>query len=74
MEVKEFYKKTEEFSKKIINLAVEEGMTVRELHSAVNMVKSISDNSMVDREAISKTDFPSTHIVETCNEKGLFGD
>lgn len=74
MDSKEFYEKTEKFAKKIINLAVEEGLTVRELYGAADMAKRISDNSTVEREAVAKTDFPSTHIVETCDEKGLFGD
>lgn len=74
MERKEFYEKTEEFAKKIINLAAEEGLTVRELYAAADMAKRISDNSAVNREAIGKTDFPSTHIAEMCNEKELFGD
>lgn len=74
MDGKEFYEKTEEFAKKIINLAAEEGLTVRELYGAADMVKRIADNSPVEREAIAKTDFPSTHIVETCCEEELFMD
>lgn len=74
MDGKEFYKKTEEFAKKIINLSTEEGLTVRELWCAADIAKDIANNSSVEREAIVKTDFPSTHIVETCNGKGLFGD
>lgn len=64
MDGKEFYEKTEGFAKKIINLATEEGLTVREFYSAADMAKRIADNSAVDREAIVKTDFPSTRIVE----------
>lgn len=74
MDGKEFYEKTEGFAKKIINLAAEEGLTVRELYGAADIAKDIANNSFVEREAIVKTDFPSTHIVETCSEKGLFGD
>lgn len=74
MEGKAFYRKIEKFAKKIIVLAAEEGLTVRELYGAADMAKTISSNSVVDREAVEKTDFPSTHIVETCSEKELFGD
>lgn len=74
MDGKRFYEKTEEFAKKIINLAAEEGLTVREIYGAADMVKRIADNSSVEREAITKTDFPSTHIVETCCEEELFRD
>lgn len=74
MDGKEFYEKTEKFAKKIIGLAADEGLTVRELYAAADMIKRISDNSAVNREAIEKTDFPSTHIVEPYNGKELFRD
>lgn len=74
MDGKEFFKKTEEFAKKIIRLAKEDGLTVRELYAAADTAKGIADNSTVEWEAVSKTDFPSTHIPEECDEKGLFGD
>lgn len=63
-ESKEFMEKTEEFAKKIIRLAVEEGLTAKELCRAVDTARWISENSMVDIESIEKTDFPSRHIVE----------
>lgn len=74
MNHKEFLEKTEEFAKKIIRLAKEDGLTVRELYAAADTAKGIADNSMVDGESIEKTDFPSRHIAEPCDEKGLFGD
>lgn len=43
MDRKEFYEKTEEFAKKIINLAAEEGLTVRELCKAIDTAKAIAD-------------------------------
>ncbi len=66
--------KLEKFARKIIKLAAEEKLTVAELYSVADMVKSISDNSTVEWEAVAKTDFPSAHIVESCNERELFGD
>lgn len=74
MDGREFYVKTEEFAKKIINLAADEGLTVRELYGAADMAKRISDNSTVDREAVERTDFPSRHIIATCDRKELFRD
>lgn len=62
MDNKEFYEKTEEFAKKIINLAAEEGLTVRELCKSADTAKGISDNSTVEVEAIGKADFPSQYI------------
>lgn len=59
---KEFYEKTEEFAKKIVSMAKENGLTVRELYAAADTAKGIADNSMVDIESIEKTDFPSRHI------------
>ncbi len=64
--------KTEEFAKKIIRLAAEEGLTVRELYGASDMVKQIADNSTVEWEAVEKTDFPSQHIAEV--SPTIFGD
>lgn len=66
--------KSEVFATKIIELAAKEKLTMAELCYAVDIAKRISDNSTVEREAIKKTDFPSTHIVEACSEKGLFRD
>lgn len=74
MDGKEFYEKTEEFAKKIINLAAEEGLTVRELCTAAGTAQGIAYNSMIDTKSIKKTDFPSRHIAEPCDEKGLFGN
>lgn len=66
--------KSEEFAKKIIKLAAEEGLTVAELYKAADMAKGISDNSTVDVESMEKTFFSSQHIATACNEKGLFRD
>lgn len=71
---KESVIKSEKFAKKIIKLAAEEGLTVGELYSAADMAKSISDNSTVEWEAVAKSDFPSRHIVATCDGKELFRD
>lgn len=54
--------KTEEFAKKIIQMAAEENLSVGELYRAADMAKGISDNSTVEVEAIGKTDFPSQYI------------
>ncbi len=74
MDGKEFYIKTEKFAKKIVRMAKEDGLTVRELCTAADTAQGIVYNSMVDTESIEKTDFPSRHIVDTdtCDEKGLF--
>lgn len=74
MDNKEFYKKTEEFANKIIMLAKENGLTVRELRHAADTVKEIAYNSMVDSECMGKVDYQSRHIVCSCDEKGLFSD
>lgn len=74
MDRKEFYEKTEEFAKKIINLAAEEGLTVRELCKAVDTAKAIADYSVVDKNSVEKPDYQSRHIVTECDGKGLFGD
>lgn len=74
MDGKEFYEKTEEFAKKIINLAAEEGLTVRELCKAVDTAKAIADYSVVDKNSVEKPDYQSRHIVIECDGKGLFGD
>lgn len=66
--------KSEEFAKKIIQMAAEEGLTVSELYSAADIAKGISDNSTVDVGSMEKTFFPSQHIATACDEKGLFGD
>lgn len=54
----------EEFAKKIVKLASEEHLTVRELWDAADIAKGISVNSMVDKGSIELTDFQSDHIVE----------
>lgn len=69
MDGKEFYEKTEEFAKKIINLAAEEGLTVRELCKSADTAKGIAYNSMIDAESIERTDYPSHHIVEYPNDQ-----
>lgn len=74
MDNKEFFEKTEEFAKKIIRLAKEENLTVRELDKAADTAKGIAYNSMVDIESIEKTDYPSRNIAWNCGEKELFSD
>lgn len=54
----------EEFAKKIVKLASEEHLTVRELRDAADIAKGISVNSMVDKGSIELTDFQSDYIVE----------
>lgn len=65
--------RSECFAKKIIKLAAEEGLTVRELCKAADMAKGISDNSTVEIKSIEKTVFPSQHIADY-DGKELFGD
>lgn len=74
MDSKEFFEKTEEFAKKIIRMAKEDGLTVRQLCMAADMAQGISNNSMIDTESIEKTDYPSRHIADTCDEGELFRD
>ena len=69
MDGKEFYEKTEEFAKKIIMLAKDDGLTIRQLCMATDTAKGIAYNSMVDSESIEKTDYPSQHIVEYPNDQ-----
>ncbi len=69
---KEVYEKTEEFAKKIIGLAAEEGLTVMELCMAADTAKGISERSIVDKESIERIDYPSRHIVCACDGKELF--
>lgn len=73
MDNKEFYEKTEEFAKRIINLAAEEGLTVRELCKAADTAKGIAEYSVVNKNSTEKPDYPSQHIAN-CDERGLFGD
>lgn len=68
MDGKELMEKTEKFAKRIISIAADEGLTVRELYGAVDMVKRIADNSTVEWEAVEKTDFPSQHIIVPASE------
>lgn len=69
MDNKEFYEKTEEFAKKIVRMAKENGLTVRELYAAADTAKGIAYNSMIDAESIERTDYPSHHIVEYPNDQ-----
>lgn len=66
MDSKEFYEKTEEFAKKIINFAVEDGLTVKELCMATDIAQKIAESSMVDNESVERADYPSHHIVYNC--------
>lgn len=73
MDGKEFMEKTEEFAKKIIRLAANEGLTVRELCKAADTAKEIAYYSIVYKESVEKPDYPSQHIVDY-DQKGLFRD
>lgn len=73
-ESKEFYEKTEEFAKKIINLAAEERLTVRELCKAADTAKGIAEHSKVDKESIKRADYSSCHIVCALDGKELFSN
>lgn len=59
---KEFYEKTEEFAKKIIKLASDEGLTVKELYRAADTAKAIADYSIVDKESVEKPAYPSKQM------------
>lgn len=74
MDGKEFYVKTEEFAKKIINLAANEELTVREVCKAADTAKVIANYSAVDKNSVERVDYQSRHIVTECDEKGLFRD
>ena len=52
MDYKETLERSEEFAKKIINLAAEDNLTVYELCKAADIAKAVSENSMVDKESI----------------------
>lgn len=54
----------EEFAKKIVKLASEEHLTVRELWDAADIAKGISENSLVEFGSIEKTDFHSKYICD----------
>lgn len=69
MDSKEFIEKTEEFAKKIIRLAKEDDLTIRQFYMAADTAKGIAYNSMVDSECIEKTDYPSRRIVEYPNDQ-----
>lgn len=69
MDSKELIEKTEEFARRIIRLAKEDGFTVRQLCMAADTAKGIAYNSMIDSESIEKTDYPSRHIVEYPNDQ-----
>lgn len=68
MNGKAFLIKTEKFAKKIVKMAAEDGLTVKELDRAADTAKGIAYNSMVDNESIEKSDYPSRHIVEYPND------
>lgn len=76
-EGKEFMEKIEEFAKKIIELAADEGLTVCEFHRSADMAKAIADHSIIDRESVERPDYPSRHIVEVLptigDSKGQYG-
>jgi len=74
MEGKEFYEKTEEFAKKIINLAAEEGLTFYELCKSADTAKGIGAHSFVEKESASRVDYPSQHIACRLDGKELFRD
>lgn len=51
--------KYEEFAKKIVKFAAEEGMTVFEFYNAIEIAKEISKKTVVDAEIADKFDFLS---------------
>lgn len=65
--------KSEEFAKKIIQMAAEEGITVGELRYSVILARNIANNSAVKREAIEGISFPSEHYAKP-EKDDLFGD
>ena len=74
MEGKEFYEKTEEFAKKIINLAAEEGLTFYELCKSADTAKGIGAHSLVEKESASRVYYPSHHIACLFDGLELFID
>lgn len=72
MDSKEFYEKTEEFAKKIVSLAADDGFTVHEFCKVVDMAKAIAECSTVDKESIEKCDYLSQHITTTLDGKKIF--
>lgn len=50
MDYKETLERAEVFAQKIINMAAEGRLTVSELCKAADIAKTISENSMVDKE------------------------
>lgn len=54
--------KVEEFSKKIICMADEYGLTVEELKSAADMAKTIACHSYVSKGSIERHDFLSVYL------------
>lgn len=56
--------KTEKFAKNMVLAAMEEGLTIKEICYAADMAKEISENSIVEKGSIERTDFLSNHIVD----------
>lgn len=65
--------KSEEFAKKIIKMAAEDGLTVGELRYSVTLARDIANNSTVRREAVEGISFPSEHYARP-EKDNLFGD
>lgn len=56
--------KAEKFAKNMVLAATEEGLTIKEICYAADMVKEISENSIVEKGSIERTDFLSNHTVD----------
>lgn len=56
--------KAEKFAKNMVLAATEEELTIKEICYAADMVKEISENSIVEKGSIERTDFLSNHTVD----------
>lgn len=56
--------KAEKFAKNMVLAATEEGLTIKEICYAAEMAKEISENSIVEKGSIERTDFLSNHTVD----------
>lgn len=56
--------KVEKFAKNMVLGSIEEGLTIKEFCYAADMAKEISENSIVEKGSIERTDFLSNHTVD----------
>lgn len=49
--------KSKDFAKKVIELAVEEGLTVIEFKGAIDFAEAISEESAVEMDAIKRSEY-----------------